>query len=327
MHRIPLPNAFLEGENGIYLFDGDETVLVDAGFDTTAIRDRLLDGFATAGFEVADLDRIYLTHYHIDHCGLLEWLVSRSGASVHAHPDDLPLIEGDEDAWQQLVERRYRLLEQWGVPDDRIEVVREALIEGGDVYGDVTVEPVSDSTEIDIGGTVLRTMHTPGHSLGHLAFVLEGANEILTGDALLPEYTPNVGGADIRVENSLGEYLRTLDRIAAGEYDRAWPGHREPIDDPTSRATEIITHHEKRAVRVLRALDTLETTTPWAVSKRLFGDLDDVHILHGPGETYAHLDHMRRTGALERDGQQYRMTAETRAALSRLDGETWSLAV
>ncbi|MFT4947234.1 MAG: glyoxylase-like metal-dependent hydrolase (beta-lactamase superfamily II) [Natronomonas sp.] len=327
MHRITLPNAFLEGENNVYLFRGEETVLIDAGYDTPEIKGELLEGFASAGINASDLDRIYLTHYHIDHCGLLEYLVAESGASVHAHPDDALLVEGDEREWDRLMKRRYRLLEEWGVPEHRLERLRDALIEGDDIYGDVNVEPISDETVIDVAGTPLRTIHTPGHSLGHLAFDLPDKNEILTGDALLPVYTPNVGGADVRVERALERYVQTLQRIAAGEYDHAWPGHRNPIDNPTVRANHIIAHHEERSLRILRLLDSHGATTPWELATRLFGDLEGVHTLHGPGEVYAHLDHLTRSGDLERDGKEYRLTAETAAELAALDGDAWPLEI
>jgi len=61
------------------------------------------------------------------------------------------------------------------------------------------------------------------------------------------------------------------------------------------------------------------------VSDELFGDLDDIHILYGPGEAFAHLDHLARAGELVRDGSTYRLTAETAAALDESDGDRWSI--
>jgi glyoxylase-like metal-dependent hydrolase (beta-lactamase superfamily II) len=327
MQRITLPNTFLEGQNNIYIFRGEETVLVDAGYDTEAIRERVRDGFAAEGTAVSELDRIYLTHYHIDHCGLLEWLVAESGASVYAHPDDVGLIEGDERSWEEYIQQRSQMIEEWSVPQEETDRLETALAEGEFYDREVSAVPINDGTEVDVGGTTMRAAHTPGHSLGHLAFVLPERNEILTGDALLPVYTPNVGGADIRVEQPLERYLNTLRRIAEGGYERAWPGHRGPIESPADRANEIIAHHEERAVKVLQVLADVETATPWEVSMRIFGNLEGIHVLHGPGEAYAHLEHLTRTGPVEQNEGRFRLPAQAATKLSQLEGDRWSLGV
>jgi hypothetical protein len=46
------------------------------------------------------------------------------------------------------------------------------------------------------------------------------------------------------------------------------------------------------------------------VSAALFGDLDEIHILHGPGEAYAHLAHLAAAGVVERRGRQYALTTD-----------------
>lgn len=324
MHRISLENEFLEGANNVYLLDDDITTLVDTGYDTPGIRDEIVDGFESVGLRVEDLDRIYVTHYHIDHTGLLGWLVSRSDATVYAHPGDQPLVEGDQAAWRRMEAERDESLEDWAVPDSTIETFKNTLVDEADVVGDQHVEPLEVDVDIDLGETIIRPLHTPGHSLGHSAFVLPDRNEVLTGDALLPIYTPNVGGADIRLEDSLASYIRTLERMASESFDRAWPGHRQPIDDPSDRAMEIIRHHEERAVRVLQILDDQDGATAWEVSRTLFGTLDGVHILHGPGEAAAHLEHLHQSGEVRRDGRAYELTAETTELLAE-DPDAWSL--
>ncbi|MFC6772029.1 MBL fold metallo-hydrolase, partial [Halorubrum pallidum] len=47
--------------------------------------------------------------------------------------------------------------------------------------------------------------------------------------------------------------------------------------------------------------------TPWEVSAELFGALSGIHVLHGPGEAYAHLDHLAAAGVAEHDGRRYRL--------------------
>jgi len=148
---------------------------------------------------------------------------------------------------------------------------------------------------------------------------------VFSGDTLLPVYTPNVGGADVRVDRPLEKYLRALRGMVDADYDRAWPGHRDPIADPTGRAQYIIDHHEERSWRVLDALDRTGPCDTWTVSAELFGELDSIHILHGPGESYAHLEHLEREGTVVREGREYRLADGVSDELAELEAERWPL--
>ncbi len=326
MDRLSLSNEFMEGANNAYLFRGDRTVLVDTGFNSPAIRDQLEQKLNDRGLAFADVDDILLTHYHIDHCALAATVQRAGGARVYAHPTEIPLIEGDQDAWSAVVETRQRMYDRWGVPEAKWTALEDTLIEEGASYDqDISLRPLGPGDEFDAGGTTLGVMHTPGHSAGHVSFTTHGGDEVLSGDALLPHYTPNVGGADVRVERPLEQYLDTLEQFAEGTFQRAWPGHRDPIDDPAGRARTIIEHHEARAWRVAASLQERGVATAWEVSADLFGELEGVHILHGPGEAYAHLDHLNRDGFVEHAGDGYRLTGDGSARLDALTDDSLPL--
>jgi glyoxylase-like metal-dependent hydrolase (beta-lactamase superfamily II) len=310
MERIQLSNTAFEGDNNAYLFsDGPETVLVDPGDPTATTRDQLSSALEARGLGFADVDRVFLTHWHGDHAGLAGEIQAAGGATVHAHSADAALVAGDSEAWADMKDRQERYLEAWGIPDGDRERLREFLADSGTVGTPPEVTPFEDGDRFTVDEHTLRVVHTPGHAAG-LCLFDRGDGEILAGDALLPEYTPNVGGADVRVDDPLAKYLRALDHIAGAGYRRAWPGHRDPIEDPAGRAREIVRHHEERAWRILDALRRQGPSDPWTISADLFGDLDGIHVLHGPGEAYAHLDHLERAGTVTRRGTEYRLAVD-----------------
>jgi hydroxyacylglutathione hydrolase len=323
VYPIKLDNEVFEGENSVYLFgvESGPTTLVDAGAPTAKSRDDLVAGLDERGVAVEDLDRVLVTHYHPDHAGLAGWLQSESGATVYAHPADASFVARDPDSVDRLSELRREAISDWGIPDEPRE---ELLAFLDDVEVDVgprpSVDPVEGGRGVLAGRHELTALHLPGHTAGLVGFefTVGGQLHLLSSDALLPEYTPNVGGADVRLEGALEKYLETLDRIARANYDRVWPGHRDPIDDPTGRAVEILRHHRERTERVVRVLDEHGPADAWTVGAHLFGDLSNIHILHGPGESFAHLDHLVEHGVAERTDAGYRL-ARLRSAID-LDG-------
>ncbi len=328
MERIELSNRAFEGDNNAYLFnDGPETALVDTGDWLEGSEGQLRQELAARDIEFADVDRIFLTHWHGDHIGLASAIQRTGDATVYVHSADAALVAGDEDAWAEMHDLQETYFDQWAIPAEGQDVLFGLM--DGSAYTDdpPTVTPIEDGDTFDINGTELRAVHAPGHAAGLCMYEMSDgdSHEVFTGDALLPQYTPNVGGADVRVERPLEKYLETLQTIIDADYDRAWPGHRDPIDDPTARAEHIMHHHEERSWRVLDALRRLGPCDVWTVSADLFGDLEHIHILHGPGESYAHLEHLEREGVVESDDNQFRLAEGVGAQLADVAEERWPL--
>lgn len=311
MKLLTFENHEFEGRNNAYLFvsDGDITI-VDTGIARPDIRDQLETGLAEHGLNVDDIDRIILTHWHPDHTGLSGDIQARSDATVHVHIDDAPLVQQNDEALQA---RQRTLFDEWGMPSAALDALRPHLAIGEIAGRPPTVESFSDGDRIDVGSVELEVLATPGHTAGHSCFIFEGktGREALVGDAVLPKYTPNVGGADVRVDQPLARYLHTLESIIEQNFSRVWPGHRECIDTPIERAREIIDHHRKRSQNVIEILSDVGPADAWTVSSHLFGGLEGIHILHGPGEAYAHLEYLERHGVVEGTPEGYVTTTNT----------------
>ena len=329
MERIELSNAAFEGDNNAYLFaDGTETTLVDTGDWLEGTHSQLEAALASRGVNLADIDRLFLTHWHGDHTGLAGKIQAESGATVYLHKADAPLIRGDESAWEEMRRTQIEYFDHWGIPEADQSELLEITKKTPYLENPPDVTPIEDGETFSVNGQGFKTVHAPGHTAGQCMFetTISGGRDVLSGDALLPKYTPNVGGADVRVERPLAKYLETLTGIADADYDRAWPGHREPIDDPAARAEEIFHHHEERSWRVLDALRRVGPCDTWTVSADLFGGLEGIHMLHGPGESYAHLEHLREEDLVVQNGREYRLADGVEERLEAREDGRWPLA-
>lgn len=312
MHHLQLTNAAFEGHNSVYLLGSDDpaapTTLVDTGIATPAVETELREALADRGTSFAAVDQVLLTHWHHDHAGLAGTIQAESGAAVYAHEADVPLLEQGNKALDTLDSTQRDYLDDWGMPGEKQRELLDFVGSHDDLRGTpVDVTPLSDSDTVPLGEYDAEAVHLPGHAAGLLAYVVEreGRREAFVGDAVLPKYTPNVGGADVRVDRPLKQYLASLERVESLDLDRAWPGHRGPIFAPTERARDIAAHHDERTERVLDAVSRLGPASAWEVSADLFGSLSTIHILHGPGEAYAHLEHLVHEGDLRETDDGY----------------------
>ena len=309
---IALGNNAFEGYNNCYVLglEADaETTLIDTAIPRPGTEQELKSGLESYGTSIDEIDRILITHHHGDHSGLAGRIQARSGCSVHVHTQDAPLVEQDPYEQAETDDTLEYYLDHWDVPTDKQdELLSFRTRRDTSEYERPTVTTFEDGEQFNLGSIELTAVHLPGHSAGLCGFECTGRDglELFSGDALLPYYTPNVGGADTRVEQPLTKYLNALSRIIDQNYARAWPGHRGPIIDPTGRAADIIFHHRERTERVIRVLND-GPATAWEVSAALFGSLSSIHIMHGPGEAFAHLDHLQDSGVVSRDGKQYEL--------------------
>lgn len=316
MERIPLEVPGLDLSTNAYLLDGERPALVDPGIAWPTVREQLDDGLARHGVGVEDLEVILLTHWHADHAGLTGALQRESGATVRAHPGDAGLVAVDEDARERFAEVRDRLMDECGTPPEKQEEMATFFDAIEDAEGETaTVEPLADGERIRAGDEILEAVHAPGHTIGATCYVREDGS-VLTGDVLLPEKIPSLGGVDPRVDDAIETYLDSLQELLAADYARAYPGHGGPIDDPAGRAREIQDSHVERAGRLLDVLDDSGPATAWTVSTALFDDVSRADVLHRTGEVGAQLGHMRDVGLVDRTDEGYVSQPDAR---NRLD--------
>jgi len=92
---------------------------------------------------VSDIDRIFLTHYHADHCGLAGRLKEISGARVY-------LSEADSEALcnQNRTEEMFRRLRifcrEQGFPEDLIDSLQELHLYFTGVTSLIEAEEIED---------------------------------------------------------------------------------------------------------------------------------------------------------------------------------------
>ena len=88
IYKIELPIPFPLKSMNAYFIDESPRTLVDAGIKTEVSFETLKKALETIGHDLSSIERILITHGHIDHYGLAKRLSSISGAPIHIHPKE-----------------------------------------------------------------------------------------------------------------------------------------------------------------------------------------------------------------------------------------------
>lgn len=105
---------------------------------------------------------------------------------------------------------------------------------------------IADGQLFQTEGATLRAFYCPGHTVDHMALVLEEEDAMFTGD--------NVLGQGTAVFEDLPLYLDSLQRMEKQFGGRAYPGHGPVITDGRSKIEEYIKHRQQREEEVLKVL-------------------------------------------------------------------------
>jgi glyoxylase-like metal-dependent hydrolase (beta-lactamase superfamily II) len=108
------------------------------------------------------------------------------------------------------------------------------------------------------GGETIATAHgalevlwTPGHSPGHVCLYDRERRVLISGDHILQHISPNIGWQPGR--DALGEFLSSLDRIAALDVDLILPSHGAPFTGHREWVRKTHEHHAERCARIVDA--------------------------------------------------------------------------
>ena len=279
VHKIEVPTPFPIGNTNAYLIKGDPLTLIDVGPKTEAAKLALAGALRGLGHSLEEIERIILTHAHLDHWGLAGEIRRISNAEVYLHSADREFLEDYWRAFEVWVDRSVSLYTKGGFTPKIVAMMTG--YETKDFMRSVG-EPVATSPLEEGDGLEIRTpgrsfelevIHCPGHAASEICLYERGERCLFSGDHLLAEITPNPFVSELGEGLGLRNYLNSLKKIENLDVGLVLPGHGPHILDFRGRIDEIYAHHGERKRAVLGALRGGREMSAAEVSKMIFGDL------------------------------------------------------
>ena len=173
---------------------GDSAALVDAGCGRSV--DKLVDNIHSCGIKPEQIEYLLITHCHFDHTGGVKALKEKFQFQIIAHELEARFLEeGDNE------------------------------VTGASWYG-TSIQPfgidrkLSKAQEdIDLGGRLIKAIHTPGHSPGSVVYLTESEGlKVLFGQDVH-------GPLDPALLSNREDYMHSLKLLLSLEADILCEGH------------------------------------------------------------------------------------------------------
>jgi len=270
VYSIKLPlSGYKPGPVNVYLFKGGKITLIDTGMKQTS--DILKKALREHGIRFSDIEKIIITHGHIDHYGAAKKIVEAGRAKVTAHAEDILSIEKG----MEVSLSRYRnFLRLMGVPLPIGILLGLFFFMFKNMADNCRVDIVMrDGDEIELGKYSARIIDTPGHSKGSVCVFLEKERILFCGDTIIEHITPNAfimldEKEKLPVRLSQDEFYESLARIkklspamiypahgkAVSDIDKIINGYEDAFAERQEKILSIVRSGEKNIYRIARIL-------------------------------------------------------------------------
>ncbi|MBU2136296.1 MAG: MBL fold metallo-hydrolase [Alphaproteobacteria bacterium] len=260
--RNPGPFTFMG--TGTYIVGRGEVAVIDPGPDLPEHLEAIL-----AALEPGErVTHILVTHHHSDHSPLARPLKAKTGAAIYGCAVGAAAEEST-------------IRTEAGADFDFAPDV--SLCGGGQV--------------LEGPGWTLEAVATPGHTSNHICFALKEENALFSGDHIMGWSTTVITPPD----GDMTDYMESLERVKARDFDVLWPTHGPPIREVTPFIAAYAAHRRAREAQVLAAVGEGYEQIVDMVPK-LYADVDPRLHPAAARSVLGHMIDLVRRGKVATDG-------------------------
>jgi glyoxylase-like metal-dependent hydrolase (beta-lactamase superfamily II) len=307
IHCLRIPTPFAVGRVNCYLIEDEPLTLVDTGPNSGKALDELESQLAEHGRSIDELELLVITHQHIDHLGLSEIVVQRSGAEVAALGIAAErLANFDEDA---EAEDRFAvdLMLRNGIPEEVTAALRSVSRSFRGWGSHVTVtKPLEDGQVLPFRDRTLQAIHRPGHSPSDTVFWDERRKILIAADHLIAHISSNplisrpLDGSDERPQ-ALITYIESMRKTREMPAEIVLSGHGEPIVDHVNLIDDRIAKHERRKEKICKLIAE-RPRNAYELAQAIWGNVAVTQAFLTLSEVIGHADLLVNEGRVEGHG-------------------------
>jgi glyoxylase-like metal-dependent hydrolase (beta-lactamase superfamily II) len=303
--RIPTP--FAVGRVNCYLIEDEPLTLVDTGPNSGKALDELESQLSDHGHSIEDLDLLIVTHQHIDHLGLAEIVVQRSGAKVAAlgaAAERLANFDDDAEAEDRFA---VELMLCNGIPEEVTVALRSVSrsFRGWGSHVEVT-HPLADGQVLPFRDRTLQAIHRPGHSPSDTVFWDQERRILIAADHLIAHISSNplisrpLDGSEKRPQ-ALVSYIESMRETREMPAEIVLSGHGDPITDHVALIDDRIAKHERRKEKIYKLI-AAQPRSGFELAQAIWGNVAVTQAYLTLSEVIGHTDLLVNEGRVREVG-------------------------
>lgn len=231
------PIIFPSNYNGLgsincYIYkNGLDYTLIDAGIQTPEFEAFFFQKLIEYNIELAQINRIILTHFHADHIGMVNGITKKYNIPLYASKMAIPRLKCEQSYLRQKIDFYNDLYAYYDVSDfsiERMAKMEKTLQNKEQVM--IHCEILSLSEEQKIAG--LEVVASPGHTPDSICLFDRETGWLLAGDFLLETGITNalVDHDELgQLINPITQYLHSIDKVKALPISKVFAGHQNPF--------------------------------------------------------------------------------------------------
>lgn len=299
--RMPLGSGLASINVWALADEGGSWSIVDTGLRSPATVEAWRSATAIA-LEGKSIGRVFVTHMHPDHSGMMGWLVRRFGARLWMTAlEFLTLYMLAQDTTKAAPEEALQFYRSAGMDEQWLDGYNARFGEYGKMLYPLPVQfrAITDGERIRIGDHDWRCVVGRGHSPEHACFYSPALKLFIAGDQVLPTISSNVSVHPYEPDaDPLTQWVTTLAQIRETVPDDVLvlPAHGRPFYGLHARIDKLIRGHEEGLVRLLAYLDEpRKAADVFGALFRNVGPDPEIQMM-AIGEALAHLACLRTRG-------------------------------
>lgn len=308
MTVFPLTGNPLREINIFVIKTEDENLIIDTGFNNEENR-------ANMDQMIKDLDldlsktKLFLTHLHSDHIGLAGYLQAKGVKEIYISEVDGDLVgkgmslEGEK--WQGILKNAEMqgLIGQAPSAENLSIDDHPGYKNMADSFDYIAVRP---GDKLSIGDFNFTVIDEAGHTPGMVGLYDKEKSVLFCGDHILGKITPNITYWGEKYGDSLGIYLKNIEKLKEENIQSLFSSHRYLVEDVNQRIDQLLAHHAARLEDTLSIIENIGRANTTEITKKMHWDIRAKDWTDFPasqkwfavGEASAHLIHLRDQGKI-----------------------------
>ena len=257
------------GSSNVTVVRGARLAVIDPGVWVGNAFGAVVGQMGGEGLHLEAISHVLLTHGHWDHMNAAGYLQCRCGACLAVSAEDRAAVEDREQFFREFDQSDHKAFQSELVPLPR-SLIKLILWYSFGKQPVMTVDRVvRDGDRIDVG-RILEVIGVPGHTPGHVGYLVEDCGALVTGD--LFDFENSIGMDVTNFRSDVSVAMKSIEKVISLGPEVAIPGHGQPIvgrKNVTERLEHALAtvHHYLGLTEQLLSTKAMSLT---AVTKALF---------------------------------------------------------